>query len=144
MSGVSLSIAAWGLVTGVAMVQSGLSVPMALMMSAPLSGLEAFIMIAGLAGITALTRAFFLFSDRELVLPDWIRRGLRYVPLAALAAVVVPDVVMTQGQLISTWQDARLYAVLASTLCYFWRGGILRTIVSGMGVLVPLKLILGW
>ncbi len=33
MSGVSLGIAAWGLVTGVAMVKSGLSVPLALMMS---------------------------------------------------------------------------------------------------------------
>ena len=33
MSGVSIGIAAWGLVTGVAMVKSGLSVPMALMMS---------------------------------------------------------------------------------------------------------------
>ena len=35
-------------------------------MNAPLSGLEAFITIAGLTGITLLTRAFFLFSDREL------------------------------------------------------------------------------
>ncbi|HEX6707537.1 MAG TPA: AzlC family ABC transporter permease [Albitalea sp.] len=33
MSGVSLGIAAWGLVTGVAMVKSGLSVPLALLMS---------------------------------------------------------------------------------------------------------------
>jgi len=33
MSGVSLGIAAWGLVTGVAMVKSGLSVPLALFMS---------------------------------------------------------------------------------------------------------------
>jgi len=31
MSGVSLGIAAWGLVTGVAMVKSGLSVPLALL-----------------------------------------------------------------------------------------------------------------
>jgi branched-subunit amino acid transport protein len=112
--------------------------------SVPLSGLEAFVTIAGLTGITVVTRAFFLFSERELVLPDWIKRGLRYAPLAALAAVVVPEVVMTQGQLISTWQDARLYAVLASTLYYFWRGGILGTIISGMLVLVPLKLLLGW
>ena len=85
-------------------------------MSAPLSGLEAFVTIAGLTGITVVTRAFFLFSDRELVLPDWVRRGLRYAPLAALAAVVVPEVVMTQGQLIGTWQAARLNAVLSSTL----------------------------
>ena len=113
-------------------------------MNVPPSSLEAFVTIAGLTAITVITRAFFLFSDRELVLPDWVRRGLRYAPLAALAAVVVPEVVMTQGQLISTWQDARLYAVLASTVYYFWRGGILGTIVSGMLVLVPLKLLLGW
>ena len=113
-------------------------------MSAPLSGLEAFVTIVGLTGITVLTRAFFLFSDRELVLPGWVKRGLRYAPLAALAAVVVPEVVMSQGHLISTWQDARLYAVLAATVYYFWRGGILGTIVSGMVVLVPLKLALGW
>jgi branched-subunit amino acid transport protein len=100
--------------------------------------------ILGLAAITVFTRAFFLIPEREWPLPDWLREGLRYAPLAALAAVVVPEVVMTQGQLISTWQDARLYAVLASTLYYFWRGGILGTIVSGMLVLVPLKLILGW
>ena len=113
-------------------------------MNVPPSSLEAFVTIAGLTVITVITRAFFLFSDRELVLPDWVRRGLRYAPLAALAAVVVPEVVMTQGQLISTWQDARLYGVLASTVYYFWRGGILGTIVSGMLVLVPLKLLLGW
>lgn len=109
-----------------------------------MNGTEAFITIAGLTAITVVTRAFFLFSDRELVLPDWVNRGLRYAPLAALAAVVVPEVVMSHGQLIGTWQDARLYAVAAATAYYFWRRGILGTIVSGMLVLVPMKLGLGW
>lgn len=109
-----------------------------------MSGLEAIVTIAGLTAITFGTRAFFLFSDRELVLPGWVKRGLRYAPLAALAAVVVPEVVMSQGHLIVTWQDARLFAVAASTAYYVWRGGILGTIVSGMLVLVPLKLVMGW
>jgi branched-subunit amino acid transport protein len=100
--------------------------------------------IVGLTIITVVTRAFFLISERELPLPDWVKRGLRYAPLAALAAVVVPEVVMSQGQLISTWQDARLYAVAAATAYFFWRRGILGTIVSGMVVLIPLKLGLGW
>ena len=113
-------------------------------MSAAISSLEAFATIVGLTGVTCVTRAFFLFSDREVVLPGWVRRGLRFAPLAALAAVVVPEVVMSNGHLISTWQDARLAAVAAATAYYFWRGGILGTIVSGMLVLVPLKLVLGW
>ena len=105
---------------------------------------EVLLTIVGLTLITVVTRSFFLISDRELVLPDWVKRGLRYAPLAALAAVVVPEVVMSNGHLISTWQDARLVAVATATAYYFWRGGILGTILSGMAVLVPLKLLLGW
>ncbi|MBT9524789.1 MAG: AzlD domain-containing protein [Rhizobacter sp.] len=109
-----------------------------------MNSLDAFITIVGLTVITVVTRGFFLISERELVLPDWVKRGLRYAPLAALAAVVVPEVVMSQGQLIDTWRDARLYAVVVATAYFFWRGGILGTIVSGMLVLIPLKLGLGW
>ncbi|HEX6707536.1 MAG TPA: AzlD domain-containing protein [Albitalea sp.] len=109
-----------------------------------MSGWEALLTILGLALITVVTRTFFLISDRELVLPDWVQRGLRYAPLAAIAAVLVPEIVMTQGHLIDTWKDARLYAVIASTAWFFWRRDILGTILSGMAVLVPLKLVLGW
>lgn len=104
----------------------------------------ALLTVAGLTVITVLTRGFFLISERELVLPDWVKRGLRYAPLAALAAVVVPEIVMSQGRLIGTWQDARLYAAAAATAYFFWRRGILGTILTGMAVLVALKLGLGW
>ena len=105
---------------------------------------ESFITIVGLTVITVVTRCFFLIPERELRLPGWVQRGLRFAPLAALAAVVVPEVVMSHGQLISTWQDARIYAVAAATAWFFWRRGILGTIVVGMAVLMPLKLLLGW
>lgn len=109
-----------------------------------MNGWDAFVTILGLALITLVTRSLFLLSDRELVLPAWVQRGLRYAPLAALAAVLVPEIVMTQGGLVDTWKDARLFAVLASTAYFFWRRGILGTILTGMAVLVPLKLLLGW
>jgi branched-subunit amino acid transport protein len=104
----------------------------------------ALLTIVGLTVITVVTRGFFLISEKELAMPDWVKRGLRYAPLAALAAVVVPEVVMAQGQLLDTWKDARLYAAAAATAYYFWRRGILGTIVTGMVVLIPLKLGLGW
>jgi branched-subunit amino acid transport protein len=109
-----------------------------------MTGWEALVTILGLMVITVVTRGFFLVSERELVLPDWVKRGLRYAPLAAIAAVVVPEIVMNQGHLIDTWRDARLFAVAAATAYYVWRRGLLGTIVTGMLVLVPLKLGLGW
>jgi branched-subunit amino acid transport protein len=109
-----------------------------------MSGSYALVTILGLTVITVLTRGFFLISEKEPVLPDWVKRGLRFAPLAALAAVVVPEIVMAQGALIETWKEARLYAAVAASAYYYWRRGILGTIVSGMVVLIPLKLGLGW
>ena len=73
--------------------------------------LQAMLAIGGLALITVLTRAFFMIPRREIPMPGWLRRGLKYAPLAALTAVIAPEVFMTQGVLLTTWQDARLPAV---------------------------------
>lgn len=100
--------------------------------------------IAVLAAITVLARAFFMIPEREIPMPDWLRRGLKYAPLAALTAVIAPEILMTQGNLIGTLQDARLPAVLCATAYYFWRRGILGTIVVGMLVYLPLHIGLGW
>jgi branched-subunit amino acid transport protein len=69
--------------------------------------------IVGLTVVTVVTRSFFFLSSREWQLPHWAQRGLQYAPIAALSAVIVPEVVMTQGQLITTWQDARLFGAAA-------------------------------
>ncbi|MDO9112694.1 MAG: AzlD domain-containing protein [Polaromonas sp.] len=105
---------------------------------------EAVMAVIGLTVITVVTRGFFFLTEREVPIPVWLRQGLRYAPLAAMAAVVVPEVVMLQGQLITTWQDARLFAVAAGAAWFWWRRGILGTILVGMAVLLPLRLGLGW
>lgn len=109
-----------------------------------MDGWEGFIAVIGLTVITVVTRGFFFISEREVPIPNWLRQGLRYAPLAALAAVVVPEIVMLQGRLIATVLDARLYAALAAAAWFWWRRDILGTIVVGMLVLLPLRLGLGW
>ena len=106
--------------------------------------LEGVIAVVGLVVLTVTTRGFFFLTRREIPIPDWLLQGLRYAPLAALAAVVVPEIVMTQGHLISTWRDARLFAAAAGLAYFSWRRDILGTIVTGMAVLLPLRLGLGW
>jgi branched-subunit amino acid transport protein len=106
------------------------------------------VIIVGLAVVTVVTRSFFFISSKPWHLPHWAQRGLQYAPIAALAGVIVPEMVMTQGHFISTWQDARLFAVAAGAAWYFWRKGagqaVLGTILVGMAVYLPLHLVLGW
>ena len=106
--------------------------------------LQTFIAIVGLAIITVVARAFFMIPERELPLPSWLKRGLKYAPLAALTAVIAPEILMTQGELIDTFMDARLPAVLCASVYYFWRRGILGTIVVGMVIYLPLHIGWGW
>ncbi len=103
-----------------------------------------WIALVGLGAITAVTRGFFMIGNKPLPTPGWLRELLKVAPLAALVAVVAPEIFMTQGQLIATWQDARWPAALAATAYYFWRRGLLGTILVGMAVMLPLKLGLGW
>ncbi|GAP35508.1 AzlD domain-containing protein [Piscinibacter sakaiensis] len=97
-----------------------------------------------MVGITVLTRCFFFLSERPWTLPGWARRGLEFAPVAALAAVIVPELVMSQGALITTWRDARLFGAAAGIAWTAWRGGTLGAIVAGMAVYLPLRLLAGW
>jgi branched-subunit amino acid transport protein len=100
--------------------------------------------IVGLAVVTVLSRCFFFILDRPWSLPRWAERALQYAPVAALAGVIAPEIVMSGGHLVATWQDARLFAAPAGALLYFWRRSVLLTIIGGMAVYLPLHLGLDW
>ena len=100
--------------------------------------------IVGLAVVTVVARSFFFISSQSWQLPDWAQRGLQYAPIAALSAVVIPEIITVHGELVSTWQDARLYAAAVGVVAYFWRRDVLITILAGMAVYLTLRLGLGW
>ena len=101
--------------------------------------------IVGLAGVTVLTRCFFFILDRPWGLPEWAHRALHYAPVAALAAVIVPEIVMTQGHLIVDLAGR-------AALCRRWpappttsgAAACCGTMLAGMAVYLPLHLGLGW
>ena len=100
--------------------------------------------IAGLTAITVVTRAFFVIPEREVPIPHWLREALRYAPLAALVAVLVPEIAMTGDHLIDTWKDARLYATVTGLVVFRTTRNLLGTILAGTAVLLVLRLSLHW
>jgi len=100
--------------------------------------------VAGLTLVSIVTRGFFLIPDREVPIPGWLREALRYAPLAALVAVIVPEIAMTDGHLVGSWKDARIYAAAAGVLVFVTTRSLLGTILAGTAVLLALRLGLGW
>lgn len=100
--------------------------------------------ILGMAVVTVVTRAFFLFGERAPRIPPALLRALQVAPLAAMVALAVPGIVLTDGSLLVTWRDARLFGAAAATLTYAWRPGMLAPLIVGMAVYLPLHIQLGW
>lgn len=106
--------------------------------------LDIWLTLIGMTVITILTRGFFLLPRKDVPMPGWLRDALRYAPLAALVAVVAPEVLLTQGQWLHTWQAPRLWGAVAAAGWFAWRRDILGTIVCGTAVMLVLRLGLGW
>jgi branched-subunit amino acid transport protein len=102
---------------------------------------QIWIAIFGMMFVTALTRALFLIGGERTVLPERVQRMLRYAPAAALAAVVLPDVLATPGGLSFALSNHDFYATLAGLTWFLWRRTMLGTIVVGMLTFTVLRLV---
>ena len=87
--------------------------------------------IAVLVVSSFLTRAgYFLFGD-YLPLSDSLLRALRYAPTAALAAIIVPELLPWQSG-IGGLLDLRVGAVLIAILVFWRTRSTVMVIVGGM------------
>ncbi len=105
-----------------------------------MSATEIWIAIFGMTFVTAVTRAMFLIGGERTVLPERVQRMLRYAPAAALAAVVLPDLLSTPSGLSLALSNHEFYAALSGLAWFLWRRTMLGTIVVGMVVFTLLRL----
>ncbi len=91
------------------------------------------LVISGLA--TYFIRASFLVNAGRLQLSYTVRRALRFVPVAALTALIVPELLMPQGRLAVTLDNHRLVAGFVAVLIAWRTRNTLLTIGAGMAAL---------
>lgn len=100
--------------------------------------------VLGLVALSAVTRAFFFLTEKPIRLPVWALQGLKYAPLAALAAIIAPEIVLPLSGSSTGWLDPKWVAAPLAAAWAWWRRDMLSTIVVGMAVYLALKLGVGW
>jgi branched-subunit amino acid transport protein len=89
-------------------------------------------LVVGMGAITFALRLLpILFSDRA-DLPPILRRGLRMVPAAVLSALIVPDLLLRDGQVVVSAANPRLLAGLLAALVAWRTKNIALTLIAGM------------
>jgi len=96
--------------------------------------------IAGL--LTFGTRLSFIFLLDRIKVPDWFRRGLRFVPVAVLSAIILPDLTSPNGTLFLSWRNPQLLAGLVAVLVAWKTKNVILTILAGLAALVIFQLLL--
>lgn len=92
--------------------------------------IQAVMITVGL--LTFLLRLSFILLLEAWRPPSIINRGLRYVPVAVLTAIFIPEILQFEGRLAFTPENPRLLAGLAAILIAWKTKSALWTISAGM------------
>ncbi len=104
--------------------------------------MNVWLLMVAAGAVTFATRASFILLLERLPMPQWFRRGLRFVPLAVLSAITAPELALRDGRLAVPWESPQLLAGGAAILVAFWTRNVLLTIIAGMAALVLFQLLL--
>lgn len=94
------------------------------------------VVLAGL--LTYGQRLSFFVLWQRLHMPAGLRRGLRFVPVTVLVALIVPDLFLRDGALYLAAGNDRLLAGAVAAVVAWRTQNVLLTIVAGIAVLLLL------
>lgn len=97
------------------------------------------IIAAGL--LTYATRLSPIVLYGRFEMPDQVERALRFVPVAVLTAIFLPELVYIQDELLLSFRNPRLLAGLLAILIAWRTKNVMYTIVIGMLALWVLQFI---
>jgi branched-subunit amino acid transport protein len=96
---------------------------------------EFALLIFGMMLVTYSTRLSMIAILGRWSVPPIVHRALRFVPVAAFAAIITPEVVMRSGQLAISLDNPRFLAGVLAIIVAFLMRHTKLTIVVGMGAM---------
>jgi branched-subunit amino acid transport protein len=89
--------------------------------------------------ITFGMRFSFIYLFGKIDVPNTLRRALHYVPPAVLSAIILPELLLTEGTLDISFTNTRLLAGLIAIVTAWYSRNTLLTILVGMAALFLLQ-----
>lgn len=101
-----------------------------------------WIAMIAIGGLTFLTRLSFVVLLERVKLPPVFQRGLRFDPIAVLSAIIAPELGYKANSLFLSLYNPKLIAGLVAILVAHFTKNIFWTILAGIAVFFPLRLVL--
>lgn len=98
--------------------------------------------MVGMMAVTYLPRLVPAWFLRGKTLHPFIEAWLKYVPVAVLAALLLPSLLITEGQINLNWNNLYLWAALPAGLTAWKTRSMFATVLVGMVVIAVVRLLL--
>jgi branched-subunit amino acid transport protein len=96
--------------------------------------------LLGMSLVTYLPRLLPAWFLRGRELPQFLESWLRYVPVAVLAALLVPSLLVQGGVFTFNWNNLYLWAALPAVFVAWRTKSMFATVLVGMLVVAVLRL----
>lgn len=96
--------------------------------------LESVLIILGMFGVTFGVRFVLFARAHKVVMPVFVERALKFVPVAVLTAIITPMVFMAESQMNVSLNNPWLLGAFAAFVVGVWRQHQLLTIFVGVVV----------
>lgn len=98
--------------------------------------LQEILMLTGMFAVTFTIRYILLAMADRFQMPDLMERALYYVPPAVLTAILVPAVLLPQGEWDISFSNAYIFGALAAVAggVILRKHTLMASIVSGLAV----------
>ena len=95
----------------------------------------------GMGVVTYLPRLLPAWFLRGRTLHPFIEAWLKYVPVAVLAALLLPSLLIAEDQINLTWNNLYLWAALPAGLTAWKTRSMFATVLVGMAVVAIVRLL---
>jgi len=99
------------------------------------------ITLLGMGLVTYLPRLLPAWFLRERELPPFLVAWLHYVPVAVLAALLVPSLLLQDGEFALCWNNLYLWAAVLAILVAWKTKNMFATVLAGMAVVALTRLL---
>jgi len=96
-----------------------------------------FLLILGMSLVTAWTRSFFLILGERVKVAAWVLEAIRFAPLAAMIAILAPEIFLPASAISVTefnWRLPNIWGGIAAIIAFYLTKKMLSTLVIGMAV----------
>jgi len=103
--------------------------------------IEILLTLLGMGAVTYLTRVLFIVFLDDKRLSPFVRRCLRFVPVAVLTSIIIPLVAAPGGRFSPTWDNPYFLAGFLTAGLAAATKNLVITVLGGIGFILLFKIL---